>query len=113
MAFRQFFFDTPEETKIVLPKFLNCTCWPRELNQKGFFPRNIHYRARLKGPLFQFFSVLCDLFEFFFTKFLLEFCDRMERTAPTKKTNHISLRLVFEFMKKPSLKYSACFLNFL
>ena len=44
MAFRQCFcFDTPEVTKIVLPKVLqniiapNCTIWPSELNQKGFY----------------------------------------------------------------------------
>ena len=77
MAFRQcffyfffdtpevFFFDTPEVTKIVLPKVLqnfktpNCTCWPEELNQKGF-PRNIEYQTRPKGPL-QFFRH-CETF---------------------------------------------------
>ena len=39
-----FFFDTPEVTKIVLPKVLqnfkktpNCTFGPRELNEKVFF----------------------------------------------------------------------------
>ena len=50
MAFRQcFFFDTPEVTKLVLPKVLqnykktaSCTCWPKKVNQKGFpfFPQN-------------------------------------------------------------------------
>ena len=29
-----------------------CTCWPKELNQKGF-PRNIQYRTRPKGPFFR------------------------------------------------------------
>ena len=51
-------------TKIVLSKVLqnfkasNCTFW--ELNQKGisFFPRNIQYRARLKGLPFQFFGTV-------------------------------------------------------
>ena len=44
-----FFFDTPEVTKIVLPKGLqnfkktpNCTRWPKKLKQKGF-PRNIQH----------------------------------------------------------------------
>ena len=58
-----FFSKTTEVTKTVLPKVLqnfrktpNCTCWPKELNQKGF-PCNIQYRTRLKGPL-HFFGVL-------------------------------------------------------
>ena len=66
-VFFYFFFDTLEVTKIVLPKVLqnfektpNCTCWPKELNQKGF-PRNIQYRRRLKGPPFQFFRH-CETF---------------------------------------------------
>ena len=58
MAFRQcFFFDTPEETKIVLLKVIkrfmktpNCTCWPKELNQKDL-PLNIQYRTRPNGRL--------------------------------------------------------------
>ena len=44
MPFVSVFFDTPEVTKIVLPKVIqnfkvihNCTRWPRELNEKGFF----------------------------------------------------------------------------
>ena len=61
-----FHFDTPEITKVVLPKVLqnfkktpNCTCWPQETNQKGFsfFPQNIQYRTRLKGPPFSFFGI--------------------------------------------------------
>ena len=64
MAFRQcFFFDTPEVTKLVLPKVLqnfkympNCTRWPKELNQKRF-QRNIQYRTRLKGSPFSFFVI--------------------------------------------------------
>ena len=61
-------FDTPEVTKLVLPKVPqnfketpNCTCWPKKLNQKGF-PRNIQYRTRPKRPPFQFFSALRDFF---------------------------------------------------
>ena len=89
MLFVSVFFDTPEVTKIVLPKVLqnfrvlqNCTCWPRELNQKGFsfFPRNIQYRARLKGPPFSFFGIVT----FFRKKFrkgppsiFLMICDTM------------------------------------
>ena len=68
MAFRQcFFFDTPELTKKVLPKVIQnfqktpkCTCWPKELNQKGF-PRNIQYRTRPKGLSLDF-SALCNFF---------------------------------------------------
>ena len=68
MAFRQcFFFDTPEVTKTVLPKVLqnfkktpSCTCWSKELNQKGF-PHNIQYRMRPKGPSFQVFRH-CETF---------------------------------------------------
>ena len=59
-AFRQCFLRPPELTKIVLPKVLQnfqktlkCTCWPNQLNQKGF-PRNIQYRTRPKGPPFRF-----------------------------------------------------------
>ena len=54
-----FFSRPPELTKIVLPKVIQnfqktpkCTCWPKELNQKGF-PRNIQYRTRPKGPFFR------------------------------------------------------------
>ena len=57
-----FFFDTPEVTKIVLPKVLqnfkktpNCTLWPKEQNQK-VFQRNIQYRTRPKGSPFIFFG---------------------------------------------------------
>ena len=61
-----FFFDTPEVTKIVLPKILQnfkvspkSTWWPKKLNEPKriflFFPRNIQHRARLKGPNLQFF----------------------------------------------------------
>ena len=58
MAFRQCFLRPPELTKIVLPKVIQnfqkmpkCTCWPKELNQKGFLC-NIQYRTRPKGPFF-------------------------------------------------------------
>ena len=64
---RLWFFDTPEVTKIVLPKILqnfkktpNCTYWPKELNQKSF-PCNIQYRTRSKGPPFSFFRH-CETF---------------------------------------------------
>ena len=64
-----FFFDTPEVTKIVPQNFMvsNWTIWPTELNQKGFpfFPCNIHYRARLKGCLSDFFGIV----RVFFSKF--------------------------------------------
>ena len=84
-----FFFDTPEVTKIVLPKVLqkfkktpNCTCWPKELSQKGF-PRNIQYQTRPKGP-FSFFGIV-RLFsdkKFFPQRVPLQlfrkFCDRMD-----------------------------------
>ena len=46
-------------TKIVLQNFKktpNCTCWPKELNQKSF-QRNIQYRTRPKGPPFSFFGI--------------------------------------------------------
>ena len=50
-------------TKIVLPKNLqnfektpSCTCWPKELNQKGL-PRNLQLRTRSNGH-FRFFSAL-------------------------------------------------------
>ena len=66
-----FFFDTPEVTKIVLQNFkvsLKCTCWPRKLNQKSFsfFPRNIQYRTRLKGPTFEFFRHCGTFFKIVF-----------------------------------------------
>ena len=74
MAFRQCFLRPPELTKIVLPKVLQkfqktpkCTCWPKELNQKGF-PRNIQYRTRPKGPNFRFFRHCATFFQFFFIK---------------------------------------------
>ena len=57
MAFRQCFFDTPEVTKIVLPKVLQTLKEYAKLyllaqgtEPKKFFLRNIQYRARLKGP---------------------------------------------------------------
>ena len=70
MAFRQCFFKTTLTDQNSSTKVLqniiapNCTIWPSELNQKGFscFPRNIPYRARPKGPPFQFFSALRDFF---------------------------------------------------
>ena len=75
-------------TKIVLPKVLqnfektpNCTCWPKELNQKGF-PRNIQNRTRPKGPPFRFFRHCATFFPFFSTKGppfnFFEFCDKMD-----------------------------------
>ena len=88
-VFFLFFLRPPEVTKIVLPKVLqniektpNCTCWPKELNQKGL-PLNIQYRMRPKGPPSTFFPALCDFFEnFFSTKgspfIFLEFCNRMD-----------------------------------
>ena len=73
-GFPSVFFDTPQATKIVLPKVLqnfektpNCTCWPKELNQKGF-PRNIQYRTRSKGPPLDFFRHCATFFKFFSTK---------------------------------------------
>ena len=84
-----FFLKPPEVTKIVLPNVLqnfektpNCTCWLKELKQKGL-PRNIQYRTRPKGPPFRFFVALCDFFfNFFSTKgspfIFLEFCNRMD-----------------------------------
>ena len=84
-----FLLRPPEVTKIVLPKVLqnfektpNCTCWPKELSQKGF-PRTIQYRTRPRGPPFRFFLALCDFFSnFFSTKgspfIFLEFCNRMD-----------------------------------
>ena len=82
------FFDTPEVTKTVLPKFLqnfkktpNCTCWPKELNQKCF-PRNREYRTRPKVSPFSFFGIARFLFGKNSQKGLLsislEFCDRMD-----------------------------------
>ena len=44
----------------------NCTCWPKELNQKGF-PRIIQYRTRPKGLPFRFFRH-CATSQFFSTK---------------------------------------------
>ena len=81
MAFRQCFLRPPELTKIVLPKVLQkktpnfqktpkCTCWPQELNQKGF-PRNIQNWKRPKGPF-----LACATFfkkHFFTTKGPLHF----------------------------------------
>ena len=74
MAFRQCFFSkctwsdqnssTKSSTKFYI---LNCPGnWTKKFSP--FFPRNIHYRARQKGPLFQFFSALCDFFFEFFSK---------------------------------------------
>ena len=72
MAFRQCFLRPPEVTKIVLPKVIqnfektpNCTCWPKELSQKGF-PRNIQYRTRPKGTPFRFFGTVRLFFKTFF-----------------------------------------------
>ena len=67
MAFRLCVSRPPEVTKIVLPKIQktpNCTCWPKELNQKGF-PRNIQYRTTPKGPPFRFFRHCATFFQNF------------------------------------------------
>ena len=42
----------------------NWIVWPKEVDQKNcsFYQRNIQYRARLKGPPFQFFSALWVFF---------------------------------------------------
>ena len=68
MAFRQCFLRPPELTKIVLPKVRQnfqktpkCTCWPKELNQKGF-TRIIQYRTRPKGPFFGTVRLFSKLF---------------------------------------------------
>ena len=61
-----FFFDTPEVTKIVLPKVLQnfiLFLLAQGTEPKRFFfffPRNIQYWARLKG--LSVFSALCDFF---------------------------------------------------
>ena len=79
MAFCQCFFDTPEVTKKFLQKVLqnfrkapSYTCWPRELNQKGFFfflfSQNTQYRARQKFPPLVFFGIVRHFSNFFFTK---------------------------------------------
>ena len=72
MAFRQC-LDVSEVTKIVLPKVSqnfektpNCTCWPRELNQKGF-PRKYNTGRDQRVPTLDFLA-LCDFFSFFSTK---------------------------------------------
>ena len=66
MAFRRcffhfflHFFETPEVTKIVLPKVLQNFKLPKELNQKGF-PHMIQYRTRPKGTLQIFWSFATD-----------------------------------------------------
>ena len=67
MASRQcFFFDTPEVTKIVLPKVLQnfilyLLAQGTEPKLFPFFPRNIQYRTRLKCPPFEFFWALWDV----------------------------------------------------
>ena len=66
-CFLSVFFDTPEVTKIVLPKVLQnflLYLLDQGTGPKRFFlfPRNIQYRARLEGPPFQFFSGLRDFF---------------------------------------------------
>ena len=71
MPFPACFLRPPEVTKIVVRKVLqnfektpNCTCWSKELNQKGF-PGNIQYRTRPKGPPFDFFRHCATFFTFF------------------------------------------------
>ena len=93
MVFRQFFSRPHELTKIVLQKFYKIILhqiapfglanWTKKVFP--VFPRNIPYRARPKGPPFQFYSALWDFFsgkKIFSPKgppsiFLL-FCDRMD-----------------------------------
>ena len=70
MAFPQCFLRPPELTKIVQQKFskillhqiapFGLANWTRKVFP--VFPRNIPYRARPKGPPFQFFSALWDFF---------------------------------------------------
>ena len=63
MAVRQcFFFDTPEVTKIVLPKVLQnfklyLLAQGTEPNFFSFFPRIRQYRVRLKSTLSIFFGI--------------------------------------------------------
>ena len=63
-GFSSVFFPTPEVTKIVLPKVLQnfkLYLFAQGTEPKKFFllfPRNIQFRARLKGPPFVFFSAL-------------------------------------------------------
>ena len=63
-GFSSAFFQTTWSDQNSLPKVLqnfknnpNCTCWPKELNQKGF-PRNIQYRTRPKGLFWFFFGTV-------------------------------------------------------
>ena len=56
------FFDTTEVAKIVLPKVLQnfklyLLAQGTEPKRFSFFPRNIQYRARLKGPPSIFWSL--------------------------------------------------------
>ena len=75
--YSDFFFNPHELTKIVLQKFYEILWCQIELFglanwTKKIFPRNILYRARLKGPLSVFFGIV-TFFEkkFFPLKFLM------------------------------------------
>ena len=68
MAFRQCFLRPPELTKIVIPKVLqnfkfHLLAQGTKPKKFFFFPRNIHYLARLKGPPFQIFRHCATFFE--------------------------------------------------
>ena len=110
------FLRSPELTKIVLPKVLQnfqkmpkCTCWPKELNQKGF-PRNIQYQTRPKGS---FFLALCVFFQknFFPTNgppsIVLKFCNKMDveksqRVLPFSFFRHCEAFFLFFHKSSPN-----------
>ena len=113
MAFRQCFLRPPELTKIVLPKVIQnfqkmpkCTCWPKELNQKGFLC-NIQYRTRPKGPFFGTVRLFSK--KNFFPherppSNFLEFCNRMgveksQRVLPFSFFRHCETFFNFFFIK--------------
>ena len=89
MAFHQCFLRPPELTKIVQPKVLQnfqktpkCTCWPKDMNQKGFL-RTIQYRTRSKGPPLDFFGTV-RLFQ--------------KKNSPSKRPSSIVLSFTTERM---------------
>ena len=89
-----------DQTKIVLSKVLQnfklyLLAQKTELKRFSFFPRNIQYRARLKGPPFTFFRHCATFFDKKFSKLspsiFLEFCDKMV----VEKFQRVSLSVFF------------------
>ena len=82
---------------IAVPELAVTKFYGVKLNQVFlFFPRNIHYRARPKGPYFQFFFDIARLF-------FRSFCDKMD-VEKSQKVLPVSFFGIVRLFKKGAVE---------